>query len=252
MQGFRKVVPERWEFANDFFRKGEKHLLCEVHRRKTASSSSLPFPPSSPPLFPLYHQPHLDEHLVGASHWRVDLPSPRLLVLGDITAPPMGRSGGAATAAELLEENNMLRRSNSALLSELAHMRQLYNDIIYFLQNHVRPVSPSSVAAASASILLSSAAAYNQRRAGSTTSSSSLTIVEDPSPVEHYHIGSSKCNRGSSSARPKLFGVSLDGCSSSSGKRGLQAQEPTCPSTKPRLAPQKLDLDFSLLPPSLC
>ncbi|CAA6664334.1 unnamed protein product [Spirodela intermedia] len=85
-QGFRKIVPERWEFANEFFRKGEKHLLCEIHRRKAASSSS-------------------------------SLP--------------------------LANENEKLRRANMALLSELSHMRELYSDIIYFVQNHVRPVAPS-------------------------------------------------------------------------------------------------------------
>lgn len=31
------------------------------------------------------------------------------------------------------------------LMSELAHMRKLYNDIIYFVQNHVKPVAPSNV-----------------------------------------------------------------------------------------------------------
>lgn len=145
--GFRKIVPDRWEFSNDSFRRGERRLLCDIQRRKISSATPAAVIAAPPVTVAALAIP------VAVPVNRGGSPSnsgEEQVLSSTSSPPPSSPSLAAAGSSDLVEENERLRRENRKLSNELGRMKNLCSNIYVLMSKYA--VRGGSVAVSAAEL----------------------------------------------------------------------------------------------------
>ncbi|CAH9145526.1 unnamed protein product [Cuscuta epithymum] len=129
--GFRKTIPEKWEFANENFKRGEKELVINIRRRKAVTSAAAGKKNDAAADNSPLPEISSGEETPGSS----STSSPDSKNPGSVETP-----GKSQQFLELTDENERLKRDNQMLSSELAQTKKKCDELAAFLSQYVKVV----------------------------------------------------------------------------------------------------------------